>query len=121
MFRHFLALVAFVFSSLSFAADVNKAGAPELDAIKGIGPAMSQRILDERKNGPFKDWADLIARVKGIGEAKAAKLSDEGLTVNGQPFKMAKASDKTTDKAGKASEKATADKTEGKKKDDKKG
>ena len=120
MFRHLLALAAIVFASLSFAADVNKAGAPELDAIKGIGPTMSQRILDERKNGPFKDWADFIARVKGVGEAKAAKLSEEGLTVNGQPFKTVKAGDKATEKTGKTSDKAT-DKAEARKKEDKKG
>ena len=72
----------------SFAAvDVNKATVAELDGIKGIGPAMSTRILDARKKGEFKSWDDLLARVKGIGQGNAAKYSAGGLTVNGAPFK----------------------------------
>ena len=40
----------------------------DLDGVKGIGPVMSKRILDERKKGKFKDWPDLVARVKGLGD-----------------------------------------------------
>ena len=65
--------------------DVNKGDQAALDGIKGIGPAMSKRILDERKKGDFKDWGDLESRVKGIREKSATKLSEAGLTVNGQP------------------------------------
>ena len=32
---------------------------PSSKRVKGIGPGMPTRILDARKNGPFKDWADL--------------------------------------------------------------
>lgn len=72
-------------TGLAFAqADVNKADQAALDGIKGIGPAMSKRILDERKKGEFKDWSDFETRVKGVGEKSAVKLSDAGLTVNGQ-------------------------------------
>ncbi|MCW5298008.1 ComEA family DNA-binding protein [Herbaspirillum lusitanum] len=80
------ALFAFLLSTgLAFAqADVNKADQAALDGIKGIGPAMSKRILDERKKGEFKDWSDFETRVKGVGEKSAVKLSDAGLTVNGQ-------------------------------------
>ncbi|MEY3996819.1 MAG: hypothetical protein RL344_1162, partial [Pseudomonadota bacterium] len=72
--------------SVSFAAiDVNKASAAELDSVKGIGPAMSKRIIDERSaKGSFKDWSDFDMRVKGIGEKSSIKLSSAGLTVNGQ-------------------------------------
>jgi competence protein ComEA len=42
---------------------------------------MSGKILDERKKGNFKDWNDLIARVKGVGHGNAAKFSAQGLTV----------------------------------------
>ena len=76
------------------AVDVNKASAAELDGVKGIGPGTSKTILAERKKGEFKDWADFIARVKGVGEARAAKLSAEGLTVNGAAFKPAAAAKK---------------------------
>jgi competence protein ComEA len=84
--KFLLALCAFGLSTgLTFAAvDVNKADQAALDGIKGIGPAMSKRILDERQKGEFKDWTDLETRVKGIGDKSADKLSDAGLTVNGQ-------------------------------------
>ena len=84
-----LLVLLYAFASFAAAVDVNKATAAELDSIKGIGPAMSGKILDERKKSNFKDWPDFISRVKGVGEATAAKLSGEGLTVNGTPFKAA--------------------------------
>lgn len=65
MLKKLLAALAMFYAAMSFAAvDVNTANAADLDSVKGIGPAMSTRILDERKKGPFKDWPDLIARVK---------------------------------------------------------
>jgi competence protein ComEA len=75
--------------------DVNKADAAALDGIRGLGPAKTKAILEERKKGEFKDWADFEARVKGIGEKNAAKLSEAGLQVNGKskdgaPLKAAK-------------------------------
>jgi competence protein ComEA len=76
-----------LFAVVSFAAvDANKGSAADLDGLKGVGPAMSKRILDARKQGEFKDWPDLMQRVKGVKEKKAEKLSAEGLTVNGQAF-----------------------------------
>ncbi len=74
-------------SALALAAvDVNQATEAELDGIKGIGPATTRLIMDERKSAPFADWHDLNKRVKGIGPKRAAKLSKEGLVVNGKPF-----------------------------------
>ena len=76
--------------SLAIAAvEVNKASQAELESIKGVGPAMSGRILEARKSGAFKDWPDLAARVKGIGDANAGKFSADGLTVNGAAFRGA--------------------------------
>jgi competence protein ComEA len=92
MLKKILVLVAMLYAAASFAAvDVNKASAAELDAIKGIGPGISTKILDERKKGNFKDWPDLIDRVKGVGEGNAAKFSNEGLTVGGSTYKGAPA------------------------------
>lgn len=71
------------------AADINKASQAELESIKGIGPAMSGKILDERKKAPFKDWADVMERVKGVKQATATKFSSGGLTVNGSSFEQA--------------------------------
>lgn len=83
-------------TSLCFAlvpVDANKADQAALDGVRGIGPTTSKAILDERKRaGPFKDWTDFTARVKGVGDKKAANLSQAGLTVNGQPKANAPAS-----------------------------
>lgn len=65
------------------ATDVNHASEAELDGIKGIGPALSGKILEARQHGPFKDWADLMRRVKGIKPKSAQQLSAAGLTVDG--------------------------------------
>jgi competence protein ComEA len=88
MFKKLLAALAALYAVAAFAAvDVNKATAAELDGIKGIGPGISTKILDERKKGQFKDWTDFVTRVQGVGETNAAKFSAEGMTVNGQGFK----------------------------------
>ncbi len=75
-------------SAAAFAAvEVNQASTQaELESIRGIGPALSERILLERQQGPFKNWADLISRVRGVGEDSALKLSAQGLTVAGKAF-----------------------------------
>lgn len=90
MFKKILAFFSAMAMVTAFAAvDVNKGTEADLNSIKGIGPAKSKQILDERKKGEFKSWDDLIARVKGLGEASAAKLSTEGLTVGGASYKSA--------------------------------
>lgn len=89
MIKKLLLALAAMIATMGFAfaqVDVNKADQAALDGIKGIGPKMSKTILDERKkNGDFKDWSDFQKRVKGVGDKSAVKLSDAGLTVNGQP------------------------------------
>ena len=88
MFKKILTISALLFALSSFAAvDVNKANAADLDGIKGIGPSLSGKILKERSKGQFKDWPDLMQRVNGMGEKNSAKLSAEGLTVNGADYK----------------------------------
>lgn len=131
MLKKILALMAMLFAAAAFAAvDVNKATEAELDGVKGIGPVMTKRILDERKKGEFKSWEDLISRVTGVGESNAAKFSEGGLRVKGKTFKTA-ADTKKEEQAAKKEEKkeakaeAKADKKEDKaaakdaKKDDK--
>jgi competence protein ComEA len=88
MLKKILAIMAMLFAAASWAAvDANKASDAELDAVRGVGPSLSKRIIEERKKGgDFKDWPDLMSRVKGVKEKAAAKLSAEGLTVNGQSF-----------------------------------
>ena len=76
MLKRILTFVVMLYAAASFAAvDANKATAAELDGLKGIGPAISAKIIDERKKGSFKDGQDFIDRVKGVGEHNAVKFS----------------------------------------------
>ena len=112
MWKKILVVLAMLYAAASFAAvDVNKASAAELDSVKGIGPGISGKIIDERKKGSFKDWNDFITRVQGVGEGNAAKFSAEGLTVNGSSYKAAattKKDEKTAAKEDKKEAKAAA-------------
>jgi len=101
MIKKILVAMLALFAAAAFAAvDANKATQAELEAVKGIGPVIAGKILDERKKGEFKDWQDMVTRVKGVGEGNAAKFSTEGLTVNGAAFAgaPAKAAAKKEDK-----------------------
>ena len=92
MLKKLLMLLTLLYAAVSFAAvDVNQASAADLDSIKGIGPAISGKILDERKKGNFKDWNDFISRVNGMGEKNAAKFSAPGMTINGSAYNGAAA------------------------------
>lgn len=47
--------------------DINSADAAQLNALPNIGPALAQRIIDDRQTyGPF-DSLDDLDRVPGIG------------------------------------------------------
>ena len=100
MLKKALALLLSLAATLAMAAvDVNTASEADLDSIKGIGPGTSGKMLEARKTGKFKDWTDLIERVPGIGDKRAAKLSAEGLTVNGAKYQPAAAAEKAAPKA----------------------
>lgn len=112
MLKKILALAVMLYATVSFAAvDVNKATAAELDGIKGIGPGISTKIIDERKKGNFKDWNDFIERVKGVGDGNAAKFSAEGMTVNGATLSGAKPAAPAAPAAKADAKKAKADAT----------
>jgi len=68
------------------ALDINQANEAELDSIKGMGPALSAKVLKARADGPFRNWPDLMQRVSGIRHNKAKQFSEQGLTVDGQAF-----------------------------------
>lgn len=60
---------------------LNKASAEQLQALPGVGPALAERIVAYRNaHGPFQDVEQLV-EVKGIGQAKLAKLK-QSLTVD---------------------------------------
>jgi competence protein ComEA len=92
MMKKIVAMSAMLFALASSAAvEANKASSAELGSIKGVGPALSKRIVDARGKAPFKDWADFMARVDGVKEKSAGRLSAAGLTVNGKTFGSAPA------------------------------
>jgi len=93
MLKQLLAIMALVFYAVTALAnvDVNTAGAADLESVRGIGPSISARIIDARRQGPFKDWNDFITRVKGVGRKNAAKFSADGLTVGGASLQGASA------------------------------
>jgi competence protein ComEA len=105
--KKILLIIAMLYTAVALAAvDVNKASEAELDGIKGIGPGVSSRILEERKSGgDFKDWSDFIGRVNGVGEKSATRFSTEGLTVNGRKFSASAAAKKAQKERKEASKK----------------
>lgn len=118
--RHILATALVFFSVAAQAAvDVNQASQADLETVKGIGPALSAKILAARQQGAFKDWTDLVDRVGGVGPGNAGRFSQAGLTVAGSAYTGAAAApaerparaDKVA-KADKADKPAKAAKTE---------
>jgi len=70
--------------------ELNTATQAELERLRGVGVALSERLLAERAKAPFADWQDLRQRVPGLAGRSAQKLSDQGLRVNGQPLPPAR-------------------------------
>lgn len=106
----FVAGVLLAFSSLAAqATDANRATQAELEAVKGIGPGLSAKILKARETGTFKDWSDLVDRVGGVGPGNAARFSQAGLTVGGQAYDGRSSAAKPA-RAGKAEGSEKADK-----------
>ncbi len=66
--------------------DLERAREMDLDGLRGLGPATTRLILQERERQAFRDWQDLMRRVPGIGPRKAAQLSEQGLRVSGEAF-----------------------------------
>lgn len=68
--------------------DINRATSEELQRLPGIGPKLSQRILDERAKRLFRS-VDELRRVPGIGPKTLEKLRPY-VTVGGESQRVAK-------------------------------
>ena len=79
-------VIVLMCGNTALALDINQASEAELDSIKGMGPALSAKVLKARAQAAFKDWPDLMQRVSGIRQNKARQFSEQGLTVNDQTF-----------------------------------
>lgn len=101
----------FLFSGHAYAkVEINSADQAALESVRGLGPSKAKAILLERKkNGPFKDAADLHTRVKGIGEKTVERLMQNGLTINNKTV-ASSSKDKSTSSTKEASSKRSADK-----------
>lgn len=109
MFKKIIAIALAFCAAAAFASvDINKANQAELESVKGVGTVTAGKIIEERKKGSFKDWADVQQRMHGIKDARATKLSNNGLTVNGEAYKPTGESTKASGKAGKVAKKAAA-------------
>ena len=116
MFKKLLIVSALaLWAQLGVAAtEINIANKAALQSIKDVGPQTADAIVAERtKGGNFKNWDDLVKRVKGIGSNNSVEMSQAGLTVNGQakpntPAKVATVKSNTPSKtADKSVAKAT--------------
>ncbi|MBW1649675.1 MAG: helix-hairpin-helix domain-containing protein [Deltaproteobacteria bacterium] len=64
----FMIFAAPAFSSDAVKVNVNTATAEELATLKGIGPAIAEKVIEYREqNGPFATTED-IKKVSGIGD-----------------------------------------------------
>jgi competence protein ComEA len=76
------AIVAFAFSSITFASpvNINTASASEIsEALSGIGMVKAQAIVDFRTTNGLFSSADQITMVNGIGDSTYEKVKQDVL------------------------------------------
>jgi comEA protein len=57
--------------------NVNDASAEEMQELRGVGPALADRIIQYREeNGPFQSPDDLL-NIRGIGGSTLEKMKDQ--------------------------------------------
>ena len=98
--RSLLAAVFITLCSLNLAwaaVNANTASVDELQTVRGIGPTIAERIVEERAKGPFKSLDDLQSRVKGVGNASVKKMAAAGLTTGSSSTRASRSANPARD------------------------
>jgi len=56
----------------------------EIEAVRGVGVELTERLLQARAQGHFVDWADLRRRVKGLSRRAMEGFAEAGFRIRGQ-------------------------------------
>jgi len=64
--------------------DLNQATRAEIEAVRGVGVELTERLLQARAQGHFVDWADLRRRVKGLSRRAMEGFAEAGFRIRGQ-------------------------------------
>lgn len=65
--------------------DLNQATRAEIEAARGVGVELTERLLQARAHSHFQDWADLRRRVKGVSRRALEGFAEVGFQIRGQP------------------------------------
>ena len=61
--------------------DLNQATRAEIEAVRGVGVELADRMLKARETGHFVDWADLRQRVKGVSRRALVGFREAGFHI----------------------------------------
>ena len=64
--------------------DLNQATRAEIEAVRGVGVELADRMLKAREQGPFTDWAELRRRVKGVSRRALTGFKEAGFHIRNQ-------------------------------------
>lgn len=60
--------------------NINKASAADLQKITGIGPVRAAKMIEHRKNKPFRDIYE-VSNVTGLGKKQMDKIIQQDILI----------------------------------------
>ncbi len=72
-------------ATISTRIDLNQATRAEIEAARGVGVELTDRLLAAREQGPFQDWGEARKRVKGLGKRALMGFAEAGFHIRNQP------------------------------------
>jgi competence protein ComEA len=72
-------------ATISTGLDLNQATRAEIEAVRGVGVELTDRLLAARERGPFQDWGEARKRVKGLGKRALMGFAEAGFHIRNQP------------------------------------